>query len=59
MADLLDAEGRLDETLHLLDPKIGAVPQIVERYKPTETPVIVTDVVRDINSIAKAVTYSG
>ena len=58
-AERLDAEGKLDESLHLLDPNIGALTQIVEQYKPDGTPVIVTDVVRDIDTIAKQVTYSG
>ncbi len=59
MAERLDAEGRLDEALLLLDPNIGALTQIVEQYKPANTPVIVTDVVRDIDIIAKQVAYSG
>lgn len=59
MAERLDAEGRLDEALYLLDPNIGALTQIVEQYKPLDTPIIVTDVVRDIDAIAKEVTYSG
>lgn len=58
-AERLDAEGRLDESAHLLDPNIGALTQIVEQYKPDNTPVIVTDVVRDIDAIARQVTYSG
>lgn len=58
-AERLDLEGRLDEAEHLLDPNIGALTQIVEQYKPPNTPVIVTDLVRDIDTIAKQVTYSG
>lgn len=58
-AERLDADGRLDESMHLLDPNIGALTQIVEQYKPANTPVIVTEVVRDIDSIARQVTYSG
>lgn len=58
-AERLDLEGRLDEAEHLLDPNIGALTQIVEQYKPANTPIIVTDVARDIDSIAQAVTYSG
>ena len=58
-AERLDLEGRLDEAEHLLDPNIGALTQIVEQYKPENTPIIVTDVARDIDSIAQAVTYSG
>jgi type I restriction enzyme R subunit len=59
IAERLDAEGRLDEAERLLDPNIGALTQIVEQYKPSGTPIIVTDVVRDIDTIAKQVTYSG
>jgi len=59
IAERLDAEGDLDSALHLLDPNIGALTQIVEQYKPDNTPVIVTDVVRDIDAIAWQVTYSG
>lgn len=59
MAERLDDEGRLNEAEHLLDPNIGALTQIVEQYKPANTPIIVTDLVRDIDTIAKQVTYSG
>lgn len=58
-AERLDLEGRLDDAEHLLDPNIGALTQIVEQYKPENTPIIVTDVARDIDAIAQAVTYSG
>lgn len=58
-AERLDAEGLLDEAEHLLDPNIGALTQIVEQYKPANTPVIVTDLVRDIDTIAKQVAYTG
>lgn len=59
IAERLDAEGRLDEAEHLLDPNIGALTQIVEQYKPANTPVTVTDLVRDIDTIAKDVSYAG
>ena len=59
MAERMDTEGRLDEALLLLDPNIGALTQIVDQYKPAGTPIIITDVVRDIDTIAKQVTYSG
>lgn len=59
VAERLDAEGRLDEAEHLLDLNIGALTQIVEQYKPVNTPVIVTDLVRDIDTIAKQVAYTG
>jgi type I restriction enzyme R subunit len=59
VAERLDLEGRLDEAEHLLDPNIGALTQIVEQYKPDNTPVIVTDLVRDIDTIAKQVAFTG
>lgn len=55
----LEAEGRIDEAEALLDPRIGALTQIVNAYKPTNTPVIVDDVVRDIDTIVKQVRYIG
>lgn len=60
VADKLEAEGRLDEEAErLLDPHIGALTQIVNQYKPDGLPVIVEDVVRDIDTIVKQVRYTG
>jgi len=59
IAQRFDAEGRLDDAEALLDPNIGALTQIVEQYMPANTPVIVTDLVRDIDAIAKQVAYAG
>lgn len=59
-AERLEAEGKLDvEAETLLDPNIGALSQIVEQYKPASTPVVVTDLVRDIDSIVKQVRFAG
>jgi type I restriction enzyme R subunit len=58
-AERLEAEGRLDEAEPLLDRNIGALTQIVNAYKPKGTPVIVDDVVRDIDSIVKQSRYTG
>lgn len=58
-AERLEGEGRLDEAEALLDPHIGALTQIVNNYKPENTPVIVDDVVRDIDTIVKQVRYTG
>ena len=58
-AERMEAEGRLDEAESLLDPHIGALTQIVNAYKPKGTPVIVDDVVRDIDSIVKQSRYTG
>ena len=58
-AERLEAAGRLDEAQPLLDPHIGALTQIVNEYKPEGAPVIVDDVVRDIDTIVKQVRYTG
>jgi type I restriction enzyme R subunit len=58
-AERLEDEGKLDQAAHLLDPNIGALTQIVNEYKPAGTPVVVDDVVRDIDTIVKQVSYSG
>lgn len=58
-AERLEDEGRLDDAERLLDPNIGALTQIVNEYKPAGTPVIVEDVVRDIDAIVKQVRFTG
>lgn len=58
-AERLEEDGKLDQAAHLLDPNIGALTQIVNEYKPDGTPVVVDDVVRDIDTIVKQVSYSG
>jgi len=58
-AEKLEAQGRLDEAEHLLDPHIGALTQIVDQYKPEGTPIIVDDLVRDIDTIVKQVRFTG
>ncbi len=58
-AERLDGEGRLDDAEVLLDPHIGALTQIVDAYKPDGAPVIVDDVVRDIDTIVRQVRYTG
>lgn len=58
-AERLEEDGDLDAAVTLLDPNIGALTQIVNEYKPADTPVIVDDVVRDIDTIVKQVSYSG
>ena len=55
----MEAQGRLDEAQRILDPHIGALTQIVNAYKPEGAPVIVDDVVRDIDTIVRQVRYSG
>ncbi len=58
-AEKLEAEGTLDQAEAILDPHLGALTQIVDEYKPEGTPVIVDDVVRDIDAIVKQVRFTG
>lgn len=58
-AERLERDGRRDETEQLLDPHVGALTQIVNADKPDGAPVIVDDVVRDIDTIVKQVRYTG
>ncbi len=59
-AEKLEDEGALDEAAErLLDPHVGALTQIVDQYKPGGTPIIVGEVVRDIDTIVKQVRYTG
>jgi len=58
-AERLDDAGQLDQAAHLLDPHIGALTQIVDQYKPGGTPIIVDDVVRDIDTIVRQVSFTG
>lgn len=59
-AERLEAAGELDSAAGaLLDPHIGALTQIVEEYKPANTPVVVSDLVRDIDAIVREVSYTG
>ncbi len=58
-AEKLEADGSLDQAEAILDPHLGALTQIVDEYKPEGTPVIVDDVVRDIDAIVKQVRFTG
>jgi len=59
-AEKLEDEGALDEAAErLLDPHVGALTQIVDQYKPEGTPIIVGEVVRDVDTIVKQVRYTG
>jgi type I restriction enzyme R subunit len=63
-ADVKGAERTEDERgadgLDLLpDPNVGALTQIFEEYKPEDTPVMVGDIVAEVDRIARTVAYDG
>lgn len=53
-AEKADQEGRLDE-ITVVDPDRGALTQILEEYAPAGTPVIVENVVEQIDAIVRPV----
>jgi type I restriction enzyme R subunit len=58
-AEKAEAEGGTEALSLLPDPKVGALTQILDEYRPEDTPVIVEEVVADIDSIVKEVRFSG
>lgn len=52
-------EGHLDEVSILPDPNVGALTQILREFAPPETPVIVENVVTDIDTIVRQVRFVG
>lgn len=59
-ADKAAKDGTLDEQADaILDPRIGALTQIFNEYAPPETPVIVGNVVRDIDTLVKEFAFEG
>jgi type I restriction enzyme, R subunit len=58
-AEKADDEGRLDDLSLLPDPNIGALTQILREYAPPDTPVIIEEVVQEIDSIVKQVRFTG
>ena len=59
-ADRAVREGNLDDVADtILDPRIGALTQIFEENAPDDTPVIVRNVVRDIDTLVKQVAFPG
>jgi len=54
-----DDEGRLDQVSILPDPNVGALTQIFREYAPPDTPVIIENVVTDIDTIVRQVRFTG
>ena len=57
-AERADAEGRLDQ-FEVLDPDKGALTQILEEYAPPGVPVLVKNVVEEIDSIVRPIRGTG
>lgn len=58
-AERADDQGRLDEVSLLPDPNLGALTQILREYAPPDVPVIIEEVVREIDAIVKQVRFTG
>lgn len=58
-AERAEEEGRLDEPGLLPDPNIGALTQIFEEYRPADTPVIVEEIVSNIDEVVRQVRFTG
>jgi type I restriction enzyme, R subunit len=52
-------QGHLDEVRILPDPNLGALTQIFREYAPADTPVIIENVVADIDTIVRQVRFTG
>jgi type I restriction enzyme R subunit len=55
----LETEDKLEEAERIVDPNIGALTQIVETYAPEGVPVIIDDLVRDVDEIVTQSRFSG
>lgn len=58
-AEKVEEEGGTAALSLLPDPKVGALTQILDEYGPKDTPVIVEEVVADIDAIVRQVRFSG
>jgi type I restriction enzyme R subunit len=54
-----DDTGNLDDVSILPDPNVGALTQIFREYAPPDTPVIIENVVNDIDTIVRQVRFTG
>lgn len=55
----LDEEGRLADLALLPNPKLGALTQIFREFAPPDAPVIVEQVVTDIDTIVRQIRFTG
>ena len=54
-----DDDGDLDAVSVLPDPNVGALTQIFREYAPPDVPVIIENVVTDIDTIVRQVRFTG
>ena len=54
-----DEKGRLSEVEILPDPNVGALTQIFREYAPPDVPVIIENLVWDIDTIVRQVRFAG
>ena len=54
-----EEEGYLDDVGVLPDPNVGALTQIFREYAPADTPLIIENVVVDIDTIVRQVRFTG
>ena len=58
-AERREAEGTLGDEGVLPDARIGALTQIFSEFKPSDTPVIVENVVKEVDEIVRQVRFTG
>lgn len=58
-AERAEDDGGSDALALLPDPKLGALTQILREYAPPDVPVIVEQVVTDVDAIVKQVRFTG
>ena len=58
-AEKAEVEGGPDALSLLPDPKVGALTQILNEYRPPDTPVVIEEVVADIDAIVRQVRFAG
>ena len=58
-AEKVEEEGGVTALSLLPDPKVGALTQILNEYGPKDTPVIVEEVVADVDAIVRQVRFAG
>jgi len=54
-----DDKGHLDDVSILPDPNVGALTQILREFAPPDTPMIIENVVNDIDTIVRQVRFTG